>query len=1712
MATGLRGQLDASQTVRHLPIGVTFAVVALAYLIGAEVGHWLSAEPGHFATFWPNSGLYLALLLRMPHRRWWVVVTAVVAANLTSDVLLHGQRPLVALGFVLANTVEAVVGAVAVRHWLGGSARLDGLRSVLVVFLVAAAVSTPLGGLVGAATVSSAFGSPLLGVWQVWWVADALGVLLTVPLVLSLLDVRAWPRPARLLEGAVLLASLVAAGVFVFTSTPHIAPIVLLLFLLWAAIRLDVTGVAVAAFVLAVVAVRYTVLGYGIFTETGDISQRVVSVQLFVAVPAVVFYAFAVVLAERRRAEAGLEEKVRERTAALVAQRELLSVTLTSIGDAVITTDTAGRVTNLNPVAESLTGWTTAEASGQPLDAVFNIVNETTRKAVDNPAFRALKLGVIVGLANHTVLIAKDGVERPIEDSAAPIRSKDGEIVGCVLVFRDVTERRRAEAEQETAQRQVATTLESITDGFMRFDKDWRIVYMNAEAERINQRPRGELLGQSHWELFPATVGTKLEAEYRRAMADRVTIEIENHYEPWGRWFSIKGFPTPDGGLAIYFNDITARKQADESRRRVEERFRLAADAVNGVIYEYDFATGHVERSRGVYEVLGHRPDEVPPTAGWWAEQIHPDDRPRVTAIDPGAVTAGSTLAEYRVRHKDGRWLHVEDRAVLVAGGDGRPVRMVGCTVDVSDRKEAERRVRESEHRLRLAMEAAATGLWEWDVTTNAVTWSPECYPIHGLRDGEFDGTAAGFDRLLHPDDRDRVWATVRAAVDDRTKYECEFRVVRPDGDVRWVANVGRAVGDEQGRPVRMVGTLTDITERKQTEQQLRESEERLRMALTAARAGAWAWDVPTGRIDWSPENYALYGYDPAGGPPAYADWERRVHPDDREGTNAAVRAALDRRADGFRAEFRVVHPTHGVRWLVGLGQVEFGPAGEAVRMAGINLDITDRKEAEERVRAGEGRLRLALTAARMVVWEWTPGDGKLRVSENAADVFGLPAGVGLTGIDQGIALLHPDDVAAYRATFQKAIDGRDSYLTHYRLVRPNDGRVIWVEERGHTVFDQPGGAVRLYGVATDVTARRDAEEGQRVSETFARQVSDVAPSILYVYDLNERRNVWANRETFGGLGYSREQLDAMSGHLLTTLLHPDDLAGYEAHAARLHALADGEVAEFEYRLRAADGDYRWMVSRDMPFRRHAGRVTQIIGAALDITARKRSEEEAETSRRTLHALVEQCPFGIYIVDADFRIASVNAGSVDKAFVNVRPLIGRPFEEAMRIIWPEPVATEVLAVFRRTLATGEAYRSADFVNPRADIGQTEGYEWELHRLTLPDGRYGVVCYYYDSTRLRLAQQALQDADRKKDEFLATLAHELRNPLAPIQNGVQIIKMSEPNGAVGKTLDTMDRQLGHLVRLIDDLLDVSRITRGKLHLQRERVAVSAVIDAAVEATMPLVARNRHELTVRPVPDVWLDGDPTRLAQIISNLLTNAAKYTQRGGRITLTAKADGGEVVVSVKDTGIGIPPSMLNRVFEMFSQVDRALEKTTGGLGIGLSLVKGLVEMHGGTISAHSEGEGQGSEFTVRLPAIAGTGEGRTMNGTALMATGRKLTILVVDDNEDAAESMATMLEMFGHEVRTAFDGEAGVAAAGEFRPQVAFLDIGMPKVNGYDAARRIRAEGWGKDMLLVALTGWGSDDDKRRTEEAGFDRHLTKPVNPQALTKLLAEVEPVGA
>jgi signal transduction histidine kinase len=375
-----------------------------------------------------------------------------------------------------------------------------------------------------------------------------------------------------------------------------------------------------------------------------------------------------------------------------------------------------------------------------------------------------------------------------------------------------------------------------------------------------------------------------------------------------------------------------------------------------------------------------------------------------------------------------------------------------------------------------------------------------------------------------------------------------------------------------------------------------------------------------------------------------------------------------------------------------------------------------------------------------------------------------------------------------------------------------------------------------------------------------------------------------------------------------------------------------------------------------------------------------------------------------------------------------------------------------------------------------------------------------------------AEESLKNADRRKEEFLATLAHELRSPLAPIRNGLQLMKLAKDDAVVVEQARTMmERQLGHLVRLVDDLLDVNRINLGKLELRKEPIEMASVVREAVEISRPLIEACGHELTVTLPPEpVYLDADLTRLAQVFSNLLNNAAKYSEPGGRIWLSAERQGNNVVVTVKDMGVGIPAEMLPKVFDMFTQVDRTLDRSQAGLGIGLSLVKNLVEMHGGCVEARSDGPGNGSEFVVRLTASVEKRGQVTQSAVMRQKCEAKYRILVVDDNRDTAGSLAMILQMMGNDTRTAYDGEEAVAAASEFQPDVILLDLELPKLDGYEACRRIRKQPGGKELVIIAQTGYGQAEDRRRTHQAGFDYHIVKPLDPDALLKLLAEFQQV--
>jgi PAS domain S-box-containing protein len=495
--------------------------------------------------------------------------------------------------------------------------------------------------------------------------------------------------------------------------------------------------------------------------------------------------------------------------------------------------------------------------------------------------------------------------------------------------------------------------------------------------------------------------------------------------------------------------------------------------------------------------------------------------------------------------------------------------------------------------------------------------------------------------------------------------------------------------------------------------------------------------------------------------------------------------------------------------------------------------------------------------------------------------------------------------------------------------------------------------------------------------------------------------------------------------------------------------------------------------------------------------------KRAGATRALLASIVATSDDAIVSKTLDGVIQSWNAGAERLFGYTAAEAIGQP----ITLIIPQERRQEELSILER-LRRGERIDPFETVRVAKD-GRRVDVSLTISPVRDDEGEIvGASKIARDIAERVRTQEALRDADRRKTEFLATLAHELRNPLAPIRNSLEIIKRADGDrDLLRQGRDAIERQVAHMVRLVDDLLDVSRITRDELELRKTGVELASVVHQAVETCRPLAERENQTIEVRlPGESVYLDADPVRLAQVFSNLLHNACKYTPPGGSISLTAETRGDGVVVSVKDSGIGISPAQIGSIFDMFARVDTTLERSRGGLGIGLTLVKRLVEMHGGTIEAHSDGAGLGSEFSVRLPLLAGkpAAHEQPVAAANIGPGSAPHRVLVVDDNVDSADSLATLMRLSGHETRIAYDGEEALAAAEEFRPEAILLDIGLPKLHGFGVCRRVRAEPWGEGIVMVALTGWGQDEDRQRSKDAGFDRHIVKPVDYQALTELL--------
>ncbi|MFN2571104.1 MAG: PAS domain S-box protein [Gemmatimonadales bacterium] len=755
---------------------------------------------------------------------------------------------------------------------------------------------------------------------------------------------------------------------------------------------------------------------------------------------------------------------------------------------------------------------------------------------------------------------------------------------------------------------------------------------------------------------------------------------------------------------------------------------------------------------------------------------------------------------------------------------------------------------------------------------------------------------------------------------------------------------------------------------------------------------------------------------------------------------------------------------------------------------------------------SNDDTLRQILDAIPAAVYT-TDADGRLTYFNRAAVEFsGRVPELGTDHWCVSWKLYHPDGTPLPHDQCPMAValkEGRAVRGAEAIAERP-DGRRILFRPFPTPLRDASGRITGGINVLIDLTESRQSAAALHASEERYRRLMALMPAAVYTCEAPSGMVTYYNdkaAELWGRVPKLGDHDERFCGSF--RLWYPDGRALPRDQTPMAMAMQDGRAfRNVDVVMERPDGSRISVLVNIDPIRDDAGSIVGAINVFHDTTALK--EAELELLRRTnqLSVFLETAAIGLHRVGPDGTILWANDAELQLLGYARDEYIGHNITEFH-------ADREVIADVLNRLHCGERLR-----------------EYEA-RMTCKDGSIKVVlidssvlwegdrfvhtqCFTRDITERKRADEALKDANRRKDEFLATLAHELRNPLAPLQHGLEIMRLSRGNGkAVEQARMRMERQLGHLVRLVDDLLDVGRITHGKVELKKARVELATILEDAIQVSRPLIEQAGHELRVTlPDQPVYLTADVTRLAQIFANVLNNAAKFTNRGGKIRVVAQRDAASVTISVRDNGMGIAREFLPQVFELFTQADHSLERSRSGLGIGLTLVKGLVELHGGTIEVKSDGLGAGTEVLVRLPisqpAVATDEVAQDGGRTGEIAP---LRMLVVDDQPDNANALKELLELLGHEAHSLHDGLEAVNAAAAFRPDVIFLDIGMPKVNGYDAARRIREQPWSKRMTLVALTGWGEEHHKAQSQAAGFDFHLTKPLGIARLESLLASV-----
>lgn len=1155
-----------------------------------------------------------------------------------------------------------------------------------------------------------------------------------------------------------------------------------------------------------------------------------------------------------------------------------------------------------------------------------------------------------------------------------------------------------------------------------------------------------------------------------------------------------------------------------EALRRSEERYRALIEATSQAVWAWatDGSGNDLDRSRQWWaEITGQTLDEQGATGDAWLDVVHPDDRSKAAEAWVAAKESGSSFdTEYRIRSRHGGWRNIRARGIPILAPDGSVREWIGTLDDITTQREAKL------ERERLLAEVDAERrrleqIFKHAPSFMAVLRGPEhifervndrYIKLIGGRDvvglpvrqalPEVEGQ--GYFELL-----DEVYQTGKPHV----AVDARLTMVSPTESREHILQfVYQPMLDVDGIVSGVIVQGIDMTDQRQAEagfaRVTAEAEWQRRMFETVLSNTAdfvYLFDT-SGRFTyvnktlldlWKKDlseaigrNFLDLDY-----PPDLAARLQRQIQDVVDGGCSVRDETPYTDSDGTAIYEHIFVPV-------------FGTDGSIQAVAGSTRDITERKRFEETLRASERRYRALVTATSDVIYsltaDWSvmhPLDGRDFLISTSAPIRGW--------MSQNLpAFEHPRTTEL----INQAIDGKTTFELEHQVNR-SDGSLGWTFSRAIPILDDVGNIIEWFGMASDITRRKQVEAELHDIRSRMEAALDAGAIGTWSWDIQADR-------FYGDASFARMfaiDPSAVAGGTLSSVvesIHPDDRQFVSERVTR--AIESGDRYEADYRVAQLGGGWKWVTARGQVVRDANGRAIRFPGVVIDISDWKRAEqdlavltEESDRRKRLYETFLSSTPDLAYVFDLDHKFAYANDVLLQMWGRTWDDAIGKTCLELGYEPWHAAMHDEEIEKVKATRAPirGEVPFSGTFGR--------RIYDYIFVPVFGANGEVEAVAgTTRDVTERKEAEQALRDADRKKDDFLALLAHELRNPLAPIRNGLQVMRLADGNPAMVATArDMMERQLAHMVRLIDDLLDVSRITRNKMELRCSCVALADVVRNAVEASSPIIQESGHELTVVLPPEpIVLDADLTRLAQVFSNMLSNSAKYTPQGGKIWLSAERCGQEVIVSVRDTGIGIPEQSLSSIFDMFSQVDRNIERSKGGLGIGLALVKGLVEMHGGTVAAESV-EGKGSTFTVRLPISEPVATSDATATEADLTHGSRRRMLVVDDNRDGADSMAIMLRLLGNEVATANDGLEAVAAAGAFRPDVILMDIGLPRLSGLDATRQIREQPWGREIKVIALTGWGQEYDREQSRKAGCDGHLVKPVDLADLEKLLESV-----